>query len=55
MRTVSEIENEMEDIRQGLLVALQTPNALELVDIMYLAQRVNDLKQELRIAKANEF
>lgn len=54
MKSVTELEKELEDIREGLLMALQSPHSLEIIDIMFLAQQIGDIKQELRIARANE-
>ena len=54
MKTVPDLESELETIREGLLVALQSPHALEIIDIMFIAQQVTDIKQEMRIARARE-
>lgn len=54
MKSVAQLEKELEDIREGLLVALQSPHSLQYIDLMFLAQQVGDIKQELRIARANE-
>lgn len=51
-KTVPQLEKELENIREGLLVALASPNSLEIIDIMFIAQQVNDIKQEMRIARA---
>lgn len=53
-RTVKELEAELEQIREGLQVALSNPHALEYLDLMFIAQQVKDIKQEMRIARARQ-
>jgi len=54
MRTSEEVTEELEGLRTALCEILAQPFALEFVDLKYIAQQVNDLKQELRLCKANE-
>ena len=54
VRTVAELEQELEQIREGLLFALKTPDSLQILDLMFIAQQVGDIKQELRLARASE-
>ena len=51
-RTTKELLAELEDMRQGLLIALANKGCLEIIDLKYQAQRVEDIKQELRMARA---
>ena len=51
-RTTKELLAELEDIREGLLIALESKGSLEIIDLKFMAQRVDDIKQELRIARA---
>ena len=53
-KTVAELEAELEQIREGLLIALQSPHSLEILDIRFIAQQVGDIKQEMRIARASD-
>ena len=54
MRTSEEVSEELEGLRVNLCDILAQPFALEFIDLVYIAQQVGDLKQELRLAKANE-
>ena len=54
VKTVTELEEELEAIREGLLIALQSPHSLEILDIRFIAQQVSDIKQEMRIARASD-
>jgi len=54
LRTSEEVSEELEALRVSLCDILAQPFALEFVDLQYIAQQVGDLKQELRISKANE-
>jgi len=54
MRTSKEILNELDDLSKFIKLALDSDIGIIAIDLLYVAQRVNDLKQELRIAEAKE-
>lgn len=54
MRKVKEIEQDMEEWRLILINILKEPNSIYAIDLIYIAQNINDLKQELRITKASQ-
>ena len=54
MRSSKEIMQELEDLSQFIKLALDSDVGIIAIDLLYIAQRVNDLKQELRIAEAQE-
>lgn len=54
MRNTAELEQELETIREGLLYALKSPHSLEIIDLMFIAQQVQDIKQEMRLARASD-
>ena len=54
MKTSKEIREELEAINKMLLVNLNHELGIYVIDLEYIAQRVGDLRQELRIAEARE-
>ena len=53
-RKSSEIIEDIEDIRQSMLNALSSKDALLFVDLQFLLNQVTDLKQELRLSLIDE-
>ena len=45
------LDIELKDINDSLLIVCQS-NGLEIIDLGYIAQRVEDIKQEKRIIRA---
>ena len=53
-RKSSEIIEDIEDIRQSMLNALSSKDALLFVDLQFLLNQVTDLKQELKLSLIDE-
>ena len=53
-RKSSEIIEDIEDIRQSMLNALSSKDALLFIDLQFLLNQVTDLKQELRLSLIDE-
>ena len=54
MRDSKTIYDDIEEHREALINLLERPHALLFIDLQYIAGEVEDLKQELRMAKARE-
>ena len=48
---INRLDAELKDIQGALLLACKG-DALEIIDLTYIAQRVEDIKQEKRIIRA---
>ena len=54
MRKSSEIMAEIEDLGDSLKTLLSLPNGVYVADLKFFADKIGDLKQELRISEAVE-
>lgn len=54
VRTSAEILEELQDYQDSLRDALELDSAVLILDLQFFADRVKDLKQELRTAQAVE-
>ena len=48
---IRKLNEELKDLNDSLLIVCQS-NGLEIIDLGYIAQRVEDIKQEKRIIRA---